>query len=162
MLRAVNVLGDLNEPGGAVVRESRILFRHALNDVGFGVPLVHQLTRALADSDGVGSVLPEYHSITEELDSHLAQELQHAKILAQQIDFLGGTPTVKVPDVPDASDGPSALKADVELEQRQLGRYRKRVIEANDLGLPDVAEALRPLLQQTQDHVRELQDALEG
>src|SRR6201996_2129293 len=95
---------------------------------------------------------PEYHSITEELDNHLAQ----------QIDFLGGTPTVKVPDVPDASDGAAALKADVELEQRQLDRYRQRVTEANDLGLPDVAEALRPLLQQTQDHVRELQDALEG
>ena len=100
---------------------------------------------------------PEYHSITEELGNHLGQELQHAKILAQQIDFLGGTPTVKVPDVPDASDGASALKADVELEQRQLDRYRQRVMEANELGLPDVAEVLRPLLQQTQDHVRELQ-----
>src|SRR5581483_4678521 len=105
---------------------------------------------------------PEYRSIAEELDNHLAQELQHAKILAQQIDFLGGTPSVKVPDVPDAPDGAAALKADMELEQRQLDRYRQRVTEANDLGLPDVAEALRPLLQQTQDHVRELQDALEG
>lgn len=105
---------------------------------------------------------PEYHSITEELSNHLNQELQHAKILARQIDFLGGTPTVKVPDVPNASDGASALKADVELEQRQLDRYRQRVAEATDLGLPDVAEALRPLLQQTQDHVRELEDALNG
>ena len=75
---------------------------------------------------------PEYHSIVEELDNHLAQELQHAKILAQQIDFLGGTPTVKVPDVPDASEGASALKADMELEERQLDRYRQRVAEAND------------------------------
>lgn len=103
---------------------------------------------------------PEYHSITEELDNHLTQELQHAKILAQQIDFLGGTPTVKVPDIPDAPDGASALKADMELEEHQLDRYRQRVADANELGLPDVAEALRPLLQQTQDHVRELQDAL--
>jgi bacterioferritin len=105
---------------------------------------------------------PEYHAITDELENHLAQELAHAKILAQQIDFLGGTPTVKVPDVPDAADGAAALKADVELEQRQLDRYRRRVTEAMELGLPDVAEALRPLLQQTQDHVRELQDALES
>jgi bacterioferritin len=104
---------------------------------------------------------PEYHAIAEEIDNHLSQELEHAKILAQQIDFLGGKPSVKVPNVPDTADGVAALKADVELEQRQLERYRKRVAEANDLGLPDVAEALRPLLQQTQDHVRELQDALE-
>jgi bacterioferritin len=103
----------------------------------------------------------EYRSIVDELDSHLAQELQHAKILAQQIDFLGGTPTVEVPSVPDTPDGAAALKADMELEERQLDRYRQRVAEAGDLGLPDVAEALRPLLQQTQDHVRELQDALD-
>ncbi|MGA9492402.1 MAG: ferritin-like domain-containing protein, partial [Mycobacterium sp.] len=78
---------------------------------------------------------PQFHSITEELANHLGQELQHAKILAQQIDFLGGTPTVEVPDVPDVTGGAAALKADVELEQRQLDRYRQRVTEANDLGL---------------------------
>jgi bacterioferritin len=41
-----------------------------------------------------------------------------------------------------------------------LQRYRDRVAEAAEMGLPDVAEALRPLLEQTQDHVIELRDAL--
>lgn len=49
--------------------------------------------------------------------------------------------------------GRPALQADLELEERQLQRYRDRVAEAGTLGLPDVAEALRPLLEQTQDHV---------
>lgn len=102
----------------------------------------------------------EYRSIVEELGAHLNQELDHAKTLAQQIDFLGGRPTVVMPSAPDVTDGAKALRADLELEQRQLERYRRRVAEANELGLPDVAEALRPLLEQTQDHVRELQDAL--
>lgn len=102
----------------------------------------------------------EYRSIVEELGGHLAQELNHAKILAEQIDFLGGRPTVHVPSVPDVTDGADALRADLDLETRQLERYRLRVAEANELGLPDVAEALRPLLEQTQDHVRELRDAL--
>src|SRR6201986_2541888 len=62
---------------------------------------------------------PEYHSITEEMGNHLSQELEHAKILAQQIDFLGGTPTVKVPDVPDATDGAPARMTHMELEQLQ-------------------------------------------
>jgi bacterioferritin len=132
-------------------------FIESLNeDLGTEYQSIVQYIQHIATIKG-----PEYHAITDELESHLTQELEHAKILAQQIDFLGGTPTVKVPDIPDAPDGAAALKADVELEQRQLDRYRKRVAEANDLGLPDVAEALRPLLQQTQDHVRELQDALE-
>jgi bacterioferritin len=102
----------------------------------------------------------EYRSIVEELGNHLGQELEHAKTLAKQIDFLGGTPTVTVPDVPDSPDGASALRADLNLEEHQLDRYRQRVREAGDLGLPDVAEALRPLLEQTQDHVSELRDAL--
>jgi bacterioferritin len=102
----------------------------------------------------------QYRSIVEELGSHLAQELEHAKTLAEQIDFLGGHPRVTVPSIPDVTDGAKALQADLDLEQRQLERYRRRVTEANELGLPDVAEALRPLLEQTQDHVRELQDAL--
>jgi bacterioferritin len=101
-----------------------------------------------------------YRSIVEELSAHLGQEVEHASTLAKQIDFLGGTPTVTVPQVPDHPDGKAALQADLDLEERQLQRYRERVAEATDLGLPDVAEALRPLLEQTQDHVADLRDAL--
>lgn len=103
---------------------------------------------------------PEYRSIVEELGSHLAQELEHARTLANQIDFLGGIPTVDVPKIPNHPDGASALQADLELEELQLERYRDRVAQASELGLPDVAEALRPLLEQTQDHVSELRAAL--
>ncbi|HEX3591168.1 MAG TPA: ferritin-like domain-containing protein [Pseudonocardiaceae bacterium] len=102
----------------------------------------------------------EYRSIVEELAKHVGQELEHAKTLAKQIDFLGGVPTVVVPEVPSTPDGAAALKSDLELEERQLERYRQRVKEATDLGLPDVGEALRPLLEQTQDHVSDLRDAL--
>jgi bacterioferritin len=102
----------------------------------------------------------EYQSIVEELSNHLAQELEHAKTLARQIDFLGATPAVQVPPVADCPDGAAALEADLRLEERQLQRYRDRVAEAQEIGLPDVAEALRPLLEQTQDHVIELRDAL--
>ncbi|MGH3950018.1 MAG: ferritin-like domain-containing protein [Pseudonocardiaceae bacterium] len=124
-------------------------------DLGTEYQSIVQYTQHIATVKGA-----EYRSITEELGNHLGQELEHAKTLAQQIDFLGGTPTVQVPDVPDCPDGASALRADLELEERQLKRYRQRVAEADDLGLPDVTEALRPLLQQTQDHVSELRDAL--
>jgi bacterioferritin len=102
----------------------------------------------------------QYRSIVEELGAHLSQELEHASTLAKQIDFLGGTPTVVVPPVPDVSEGKAALQADLDLEERQLKRYRDRVQEAMDLGLPDVAEVLRPLLEQTQDHVADLRDVL--
>lgn len=102
----------------------------------------------------------QYTSTIAELREHLSQELTHATTLADQIDFLGGVPTVEVPAVPNAPDDVAALRLDLELEENQLQRYRDRVEQATDLGLPDVAEALRPLLQQTQDHVADLRTAL--
>src|SRR3984957_7329608 len=63
---------------------------------------------------------PEYLSTVDELKIHLGQELQHAQILAQQIAFLGGTPTTTVPDVPEWKDSKEALRADLRLEENQL------------------------------------------
>jgi bacterioferritin len=103
----------------------------------------------------------EYLSTVDELKVHVGQELAHAQTLAEQVDFLGGVPTVRIAPAVPASDARSALQADLDLETRQLERYRERVQQANDLGLADVAEALRPLLTQTQEHVRDLQSALE-
>jgi bacterioferritin len=103
---------------------------------------------------------PEFLSTIDELKRHVNQEVSHAETLAEQVDFLGGVPTVQVAAVTAATDARTALAADLKLEQRQLDRYRERVQQANDLGLADVAEALRPLLTQTQEHVRDLQAAL--
>jgi len=103
---------------------------------------------------------PEYASTVDELKVHLSQELAHACILAEQIAFLGGQPTTTVGEVPDAADSRAALQADLDLETSQLERYRTRVQQAMDLDLPDVAEALRPLLTETQEHVRDLLSAL--
>jgi bacterioferritin len=101
-----------------------------------------------------------YQQTLKELDSHVGQELSHAMKLAQQIDFLGAVPSTTVPEVAPQTDAVAALEDDLALETGQLERYRARVDQAQALGLPDVAEALTPLLQQTQDHVRELRQAL--
>ena len=101
----------------------------------------------------------EFLSVIDELKVHLTQELNHAQILAEQIAFLGGTPITTVPEVEEAK-GREALAADLRLEESQLERYRQRFGQAMDLGLADVAEALRPLLEQTQEHLRDLRTAL--
>jgi len=102
----------------------------------------------------------EYMNTIAELRQHLTQELQHATTLAEQVNFLGAVPATHVPEVAAHVDTKAALHADLDLEVRQLERYRERVQQAEELGLVDVAEALRPLLTQTQEHVRDLQTAL--
>ena len=103
---------------------------------------------------------PELVSTVEELTKHLTQELNHARVLAAQVSFLGGRPTTTVRSVPQTADSRTALEADLSLEEEQLDRYRERYQQANDLGLADVGEALRPLLEQTQEHVQDLRTAL--
>jgi bacterioferritin len=103
---------------------------------------------------------PEFVSTIDELTKHLSQELNHARVLAAQVSFLGGEPTTVVRDVPKTTDSRSALEADLQLEREQLDRYRERFAQATELGLADVGEALRPLLEQTQEHVQDLLTAL--
>jgi len=102
----------------------------------------------------------EYVSTVDELTKHMTQELNHAQVLASQVAFLKGTPTTSVRAVQVTDGSRSALQADLKLEEEQLNRYRERFTQANDLELADVAEALRPLLEQTQEHVRDLQAVL--
>lgn len=102
----------------------------------------------------------EFMSVVDELKIHLTQELNHATVLSEQVAFLGGTPATTIATVPETGDSRQALEADLQLETEQLDRYRERVQHATELGLPDVAEALRPLLTETQEHVRDLQSAL--
>jgi bacterioferritin len=115
-----------------------------------------QYTQHLATVKGV-----EFQPVAEMIRPHLKQELEHATVLSEQIDFLGGIPTTRVPDVPSEPDPKRAFALDLELEERQLSGYRERYEQAQQLGLPEVAEALRPLLEQTQDHVRDLRGVLE-
>jgi bacterioferritin len=103
---------------------------------------------------------PEFVSTIDELTKHLTQELNHARVLASQVSFLGGEPTTMVRSVPRSTSSRDALEADLALEQEQLQRYRERYSQAGELGLADVGEALRPLLEQTQEHVRDLLTAL--
>ncbi len=134
----------------------REAFVDALNsDLSTEYQSIVQYTQHVATISG-----PEFQSIIDELKVHVGQELIHAQILAEQVAFLGGLPATTVPVVVATTDSKEALRQDLELETNQLERYRERTTQATDLGLPDVAEALKPLLTQTQEHVRDLRTSL--
>jgi bacterioferritin len=135
--------------------DQKMLVELLNEDLGLEYRSIVQYTLHVATIKGL-----EVQSVLPELRAHLTQELDHARTLAEQIDFLGGVPTVEVPRVPTETDTKRALHLDLDLEQKQLERYRQRVDQAVELSLRDVAEALRPLLSQTQEHVRDLQSAL--
>jgi bacterioferritin len=100
--------------------------------------LIHYVNR-IATISGA-----EFLSVIDELKVHLQQKLSHAQILVEQVSFLGGSPTTLVAPVEAAQDSRGAFVADLRLETHQLERYRERFAQSSELGLADVAEALRP------------------
>jgi bacterioferritin len=101
-----------------------------------------------------------FMAIATELEGHAKQELDHALIIATQIDYLGGTPAV-TPKPVKLSDKPEALlRFDLENETETIRQYRARVRQCEALGEYAMAEHIREILMQEQDHQIDLATAL--
>ena len=102
----------------------------------------------------------EYGDIIKELKIHANEEIQHALILADQIDFFGGKPTVDVADIHTSDDNKEMLKQDLEGEEGAIERYKKRIEQAEELKEFALAQHLRTILAMEQEHAMDLKQAL--
>jgi bacterioferritin len=101
-----------------------------------------------------------YMNIAGELEKHAAEELQHALVISRQIDYLGGTPTVEAKPVKMSDDAKQLLRFDLDNEIETIRNYRTRVKQCEALGEFAIAEHLRKLLVNEQDHAIDLATAL--
>ena len=102
----------------------------------------------------------EYMNIAQELEKHAAEELKHALIIAKQIDYLGGMPTVTPAAVKTSDDAREMLRFDLEAENTTIRNYRERVRQCEALGEYAMAEHIREILVQEQEHQIDLATAL--
>jgi bacterioferritin len=102
----------------------------------------------------------EFMAIARELEVHAGEELQHALKVAKQIDYLGGQPTVKPLPVATPDDARAMLRADLENEMETIRAYRDRVLQAEALKEFALAEEIREILRQEQEHAIDLATAL--
>jgi bacterioferritin len=103
---------------------------------------------------------PEYMNIASELEIHAKEELQHALTIANQIDYLGGMPTVVSEKVKTSDKAKDMLRFDLENERVTILNYRERVKQCDELGEFALAEQIRDILVQEQDHLVSLATAL--
>ena len=101
-----------------------------------------------------------YNDIAGELELHAAEELAHAIAIANQIDYLNGTPTTKPKEVKMSDKAEDMLRFDLENERVTIIAYRERIRQADALGEFALGEVLRKIIQQEQDHLQDLADAL--
>jgi len=101
-----------------------------------------------------------YMHIAEELEKHAGEELAHAITIAKHIDYLGGTPTITPEKVTQSDKAVDMLKADLANENKTVREYRARVRQCEALGEYGIAEDIREILRQEQEHQMDLADAL--
>jgi len=102
----------------------------------------------------------QYMSIAGELEKHAAEELQHAITIAKHIDYLGGTPVTTPLPVKLSDDAITLLRADLENENNTVRNYRERVQQCEALQEYAIAEDVREILRQEQEHQTDLATAL--
>lgn len=101
-----------------------------------------------------------YMSIAKELEQHAGEELGHAITIAQQIDYLGGTPAVTPVPVKMSKKATDLLRFDLQNESDTIRNYRERVKQCELLGEFAIAEHIREILKQEQEHLIDLATAL--
>ncbi len=101
-----------------------------------------------------------YMSIAEELEKHAADELKHALVISKQIDYLGGMPTNRSEPVRQSEKAEDMLRFDLDNENNTVRNYKERVRQCESLGEYTMAEHIREILRDEQEHQIDLATAL--
>ncbi|RXH57792.1 ferritin-like domain-containing protein [Granulicella sibirica] len=101
-----------------------------------------------------------YMNIAAELAVHATEELDHALKIANQVDYLGGMPSVTPKLVKTSEKAEDMLRFDLENEIETIRNYRRRVKQADELGEFALSETIREILLEEQDHLVSLATAL--
>ena len=102
----------------------------------------------------------QYMNIADELAVHAAEELDHALQIANHVDYLGGMPSVTPKPVKTSDKAEDMLRFDLENERVTIANYRRRVKQADALNEFAIAESIRSILLDEQDHLIALATAL--
>jgi bacterioferritin len=102
----------------------------------------------------------QYMNIAGQLEQHAAQELKHALTISRQIDYLGGMPAVTPKPVKTSEKAEDMLQFDLDNENETVRNYRERIRQAEALGEYALAEHIREILVNEQEHQIDLATAL--
>src|SRR6266851_476027 len=99
-------------------------------------------------------------NIAAEPEKHAQEELGHTLIIAKQIDYLSGMPAIHPKGVRTPEKAKEMPRVDLENETETIRNYRERVRQCNALGKYAMAEHIRQILMQEQEHQIDLATTL--
>jgi len=104
----------------------------------------------------------KYEGIQKELIIHSQEEMQHAVMLSEQIDFLGGVPTWKVEEIEVSENSQLMLKQDLKGEDNAIDRYKERIYQCEQLREYGLRRVIEDILIQEEEHKRDLLTVISG
>jgi bacterioferritin len=102
----------------------------------------------------------QWMDIARELKKHASEELEHAMIIADQLDYLGEMPNASPRAVKLSKKAEDMLRFDLDNETETIKAYRERVRQAEAVGHYALAEQIRKIISQEQEHQHDLATAL--
>ena len=102
----------------------------------------------------------KWMSIAKELKKHAHEELEHALIVADQLDYLGAMPNATPKEVKLSKKPEDMIQFDLNNETETIQAYRQRVRQAEAIGHYALAEQIRKIISQEQEHQHDLATAL--
>lgn len=94
-------------------------------------------------------------------EEEINDEIGHALYLSEKIKNLGGTPTTKAADVPQATGVKELLEAALASEKATIERYKERKKQAEELDLIDLVVKLEDLIADETQHKEEIERLLD-
>ena len=101
-----------------------------------------------------------YMNIADVLETHAKEELSHALKISNAVDYLGGMPSVEPRPVKTSEKAEDMLQFDLDNETETIRQYRRRIRQADELEEFAIAETIRNILLDEQDHLIKLATAL--
>ncbi len=103
---------------------------------------------------------PEFESVIKELVIHSQEEMAHAVMIAEQVAFLGGVPSINVEKIMASQDNIIMLEQNLKGEQHAIDSYKERIWQAEQLREYGLRRTLEDILIQEEEHKRDLLTAL--
>jgi bacterioferritin len=95
-------------------------------------------------------------------EGEILDELEHAKFLSHKIVALGGVPTTKPAEVKLSQDNREMLELALAGENETIGRYTKRIAQAEAVGELALKVELENLVAEETRHKEDLERVLLG
>src|SRR5699024_7360947 len=128
---------------------------------GLNVDLSHEYGGAIQYTYSASAVTGVYGpALKPFFEEEITDELGHALYLSEKIKSLGGVPTTKAEEVPQADNVRDLLEAVLKAETETVVRYEKRKKQAEELGFTELAVKLDDMISDETRHKEEVEKIL--